>query len=55
LRAEFEANRALIENIASVLFDRSTNEETEVITIFSKHIRRFGKANREAKAWRKVK
>ena len=46
LRAEFEANRELIEAIASALFDQSSNEETRVVSIFSKHIpssSRFGK------------
>ena len=46
LRAEFKANRDLIENVASVLFDRSSDEETGVVSIFSKHIRRFGRAIR---------
>ena len=46
LLAEFKANRELIENIASILFDRSSNEETGVVSIFSKHIRRFGRAIR---------
>ena len=40
LRAEFVANRELIEAIASELFDQSSNEEMEVVSIFSKHIRR---------------
>ena len=45
LRAEFKANRELIEAIASALFDRSSNVETRVVSIFSKHIRRgrFGR------------
>jgi len=45
LFAEFNANRELIEAIASVLFDRSSNVETRVVSIFSKHIRRgrFGR------------
>ena len=45
LRAEFKANRKLIEAIASVLFDQSSNEETRVVSIFSKHIpsSRFGR------------
>ena len=45
LQAEFKANRELIEAIASALFNRSSNVETRVISIFSKHIRhgRFGK------------
>jgi len=45
LSAEFKANRELIEAIASVLFDRSSNVETRVVSIFSKHIRRgrFGR------------
>jgi hypothetical protein len=46
LLAEFKANRELIENLASILFDRSSNEETGVVSIFSKHIRRFGRAIR---------
>jgi hypothetical protein len=40
LQAEFKANRELIEAIASALFDRSSNVETGVISIFSKHVRR---------------
>ena len=45
LRAEFKANRQLIEDIASGLFDQSSNVETGVISIFSKHVRRgrFGR------------
>ena len=45
LRAEFKASRELIEAIASVLFDRSSNVEKRVVSIFSKHIRRgrFGR------------
>ena len=45
LRAEFEANRGLIEAIASALFDQTSNVETRLVTIFSKHIpsSRFGK------------
>ena len=45
LQAEFKANRELIEAIASALFDQSSNVETRVVSIFSKHIRRgrFGK------------
>ena len=45
LRAEFKASRELIEAIASVLFDRSSNVETRVVSIFSKHIpsSRFGR------------
>ena len=46
LLAEFKANRELIEKLASILFDRSSNEETGVVSIFSKHIRRFGRAIR---------
>ena len=46
LRAEFKANRELIEKLASILFDRSSNEETGVVSIFSKHIRRFGRTFR---------
>ena len=38
LRAEFEAHRELIEAIASALFDQSSNEETRLVSIFSKHI-----------------
>ena len=40
LRAEFKANRQLIEDIASGLFDQSSNVEAGVISIFSKHVRR---------------
>jgi hypothetical protein len=41
---EFKANRELIESVASALFDQSSNEETRVVSIFSKHIRsRFGR------------
>ena len=40
LQAEFKANRELIEAIASALFDRFSNVETGVISIFSKHVRR---------------
>jgi hypothetical protein len=45
LQAEFKANRELIEAIASALFDQSSNVETRVVSIFSKHIRRsrFGR------------
>jgi len=45
LRAEFEADRGLIEAIASALFDQTSNEETGVVSVFSKHIRssRFGR------------
>ena len=44
LRAEFAANRELIEAIASVLFHQSSDDETRVVSIFSKHIpsSRFG-------------
>ena len=42
-QTEFKANRELIENVASVLFDRSSHEETGVVSIFSKHIRPFGR------------
>ena len=42
-QTEFKANRDLIENVASVLFDRSSNEETGVVSIFSKHIRPFSR------------
>jgi hypothetical protein len=47
LLAEFKANRVLIEAIASVLFDQSSNEETRVLSIFSKHIptSRFGRGH----------
>ena len=38
LQAEFKANRELIEAIASALFDQSSDEETRVVSIFSKHI-----------------
>ena len=38
LLAEFKAHRGLIEAIASALFDRSSNEETRAVSIFSKHI-----------------
>ena len=34
LKAEFKANRKLIEDIASALFDQSSNVETGVISIF---------------------
>ena len=40
LKAEFKANRKLIDDIASALFDQSSNVETGVISIFSKHVRR---------------
>ena len=40
LKAEFKANRKQIEDIASALFDQSSNVETGVISIFSKHVRR---------------
>ena len=45
LRAEFAAHRELIEAVASALFDQSFNEETRVVSIFSKHIpsSRFGR------------
>ena len=39
VQAEFKANRELTEAIASVLFDQPSNEETRVVSIFSKHIR----------------
>ena len=44
LLAEFKAHRVLIEAVASVLFDQSSDEETRVVSIFSKHIpsSRFG-------------
>ena len=38
LPAEFEAHRELIEAIASELFDQTSNEETRLVRIFSKHI-----------------
>ena len=38
LPAEFEAHRELIETIASELFDQTSNEETRLVRIFSKHI-----------------
>ena len=38
LPAEFEAHRELIEAIASELFDQTSNTETRLIRIFSKHI-----------------
>ena len=38
--AEFGANREIIEAIASALFDQLSNEETRVVSIFSKHIPR---------------
>jgi hypothetical protein len=38
LPAQFEAHRGLIEAIASALFDQSSNEETRLVSIFSKHI-----------------
>ena len=38
LPAQFEAHREVIEAIASALFDQSSNEETGVVSIFSKHI-----------------
>ena len=45
LQAEFAANRKLIEAVASALFDQSFNQETRVVSIFSKHIpsSRFGR------------
>jgi Protein of unknown function (DUF1488) len=45
LRAEFKAHRELIEAIASALFDQTSNEETKLVSIFSKHIpnSRFGR------------
>jgi hypothetical protein len=39
LRAEFEANRGLIEAIASEQFDQTSNKETRLVRIFAKHIR----------------
>jgi Protein of unknown function (DUF1488) len=47
LRAEFKANRKLIEAIASFLFDQSSDEKTRAVSIFSKHIpsSRFGGRN----------
>ena len=38
LPAQFEAHRELIEAIASELFDQTSNTETRLISIFSKHI-----------------
>ena len=38
LPAEFEAHREPIESIASELFDQTSNTETRLIRIFSKHI-----------------
>ena len=38
--AEFGANREIIEAIASALFDQLSNEQTRVVSIFSKHIPR---------------
>ncbi len=38
LRAEFEAHRELIEAIASEQFDQTSNKETRLVRIFSKHI-----------------
>ena len=38
MRAEFKANRELIEATASALFDQSPHEERKVVSIFSKHI-----------------
>ena len=38
LPAEFEAHRELIEAIASAQFDQTSNEETRLVRIFSKHI-----------------
>jgi hypothetical protein len=38
LPAEFEAHRELIEAIASEQFDQTSNEETRLVRIFSKHI-----------------
>ena len=40
LAAEFEAHRELIEAIASEQFDQTSNEETSLVRIFSKHIPR---------------
>ena len=47
LRAEFKAHRELIEAIASALFDQTPNEETRLVSIFSKHVpnSRFGRRN----------
>jgi hypothetical protein len=39
LPTEFEAHRELIEAIASEQFDQTSNEETEFVKIFAKHIR----------------
>ena len=38
LPAEFETHRELIETIASELFDQTSDTETRLIRIFSKHI-----------------
>ena len=38
LPAEFEAHRELIEAIASEQFDQTSNEETRLVRIFSKHM-----------------
>jgi hypothetical protein len=39
LPAEFEANRELIEAIASEQFDQTSNNELKLVRIFAKHIR----------------
>ena len=38
LTTEFEAHRELIEAVASAQFDQTSNEETRLVRIFSKHI-----------------
>ena len=38
LATEFEAHRELIEAIASERFDQTSNEETRLVRIFSKHM-----------------
>ena len=38
LAAEFEANRELIEAIASAQFDQTSSKGTSLVRIFSKHI-----------------
>ena len=39
LPAEFAAHRELIEAIASEQFDQTSNKETRLVNIFTKHIR----------------
>jgi hypothetical protein len=38
LPAEFEAHREVIEAISSAQFDQTSNEETRLLCIFTKHI-----------------